>query len=854
MSWLIHVVWFGVLGGLAWFFWQLIRGRVAPQTIRLLFYARVPILGALFLLVIGPVAIFSPASQLLANAFLVYNFFQLLITTFICVFSAALFAAMYRTVEYNGVERFLGIPLEIEIGETTPPDPFDARLRGERNVPDQCSWRQLPISWQLGLTLLAGFSIPLFCLIHSWRHEAWPAEAPFTGVMLAGVAMAGGAALAFLLLWWGDILARRLSPSHLLITNFHGIEVEISGTWLPNELEEPLRKLAGRVAGWTRGPGYASALENQGEVVYFSHPGHWQLTVSTGVLVLFYLIAYGLSANVPYIWVEQQAIMPTVAYIVFVLTIGGSALSFLSFLLDYYRIPTTLVLLLTLFAVSSLPWYRSARFELDREASLSNAKTAVIDKGTSEDSASRSEDYTLERAMLSRIDRVNQFWPASESETNREMAAESPNRTVGRKQRAVVVVTAPGGGIHASAWTTQVLTGLHERYGRAFDDALIFISGVSGGGVGSWFFVEALSHAAATNPPPGFDDLPFDVNALAQTSALDAVAWGFAFPDLVQSLNPFPFHLGNRGRSLETSWNLQLKRSLSATAGGNHQRAPRTLGDLAAEAAEGKIPLMVWTATDVTSGKRVVIAPVNNAVRNGEPAEQAIDLYRLIGELEGQPDLKAATAARLAATFPYVSPLVGADLSGFAPQDQRLAQFRTIDGGLFDNEGLVTAIDWIERLLECSESELPSHILLIRIQPHSAKQDDRRRYGDLLLRIAGPGIALANVRPASQLERGSVETKLLTKFVERATRDSEGSETRLIEVVIPFRTPNEADQDDPVNSGSKENAHDEPPLSWALSPREKKAYRKAWENLRQGASTSETHPLNTLDQYFFPCK
>jgi len=56
-------------------------------------------------------------------------------------------------------------------------------------------------------------------------------------------------------------------------------------------------------------------------------------------------------------------------------------------------------------------------------------------------------------------------------------------------KRTLVVVTAAGGGIQASAWTAQVLTGLHERYKNTFTQSIGVISAVSGGSVGVMFFL-----------------------------------------------------------------------------------------------------------------------------------------------------------------------------------------------------------------------------------------------------------------------------------------------------------------------------------------------------------------------------
>ena len=53
----------------------------------------------------------------------------------------------------------------------------------------------------------------------------------------------------------------------------------------------------------------------------------------------------------------------------------------------------------------------------------------------------------------------------------------------------LVVVTAAGGGIQAAAWTAQVLAGLDRIYGPDFTRSVGLVSGVSGGSVGTMYYM-----------------------------------------------------------------------------------------------------------------------------------------------------------------------------------------------------------------------------------------------------------------------------------------------------------------------------------------------------------------------------
>ena len=72
-------------------------------------------------------------------------------------------------------------------------------------------------------------------------------------------------------------------------------------------------------------------------------------------------------------------------------------------------------------------------------------------------------------------------------------------------EKTLVVVTCPGGGIHAAAWASFVLDQLSDEYPE-FRKSLCIVSGVSGGSVGSYLFIanefqaEPVSYTHLTLP------------------------------------------------------------------------------------------------------------------------------------------------------------------------------------------------------------------------------------------------------------------------------------------------------------------------------------------------------------------
>ena len=243
-----------------------------------------------------------------------------------------------------------------------------------------------------------------------------------------------------------------------------------------------------------------------------------------------------------------------------------------------------------------------------------------------------------------------------------------PNKTL-------VVVTAAGGGIQAAAWTAQVLTGLEEFYGKEFGDSIGVISAVSGGSVGAMFFLDRWDDLAAP-------DACQKIRHNAMDSSLEATAWGWSGWDSVGTFAPFLVpNDRDRGWAIEQSWRL------------NQVHPADSLATWVKKARDGRFPIVVFNATATDNGKRMVMSNValpepNDKLRQGREAVKAIEFFKAC---EGF-DISTATAARLSATFPYVSPIC-------RPSAPVKEPFHLADGGYVDNEGMVSALEWLRHLV-----------------------------------------------------------------------------------------------------------------------------------------------------------
>jgi hypothetical protein len=312
-------------------------------------------------------------------------------------------------------------------------------------------------------------------------------------------------------------------------------------------------------------------------------------------------------------------------------------------------------------------------------------------------------------------------------------------------------------------------------------------------------------------------------------SGLEAVGWGLAFYDLLAAL-PFVDSSGDRGTTLDECWQARL------SLDNDQKSVTRYLGDWRDATLHGKMPIVVFNSTEVESGRRVLFSPVVSQRRPSlsiEPESQAapVEFSRVYPER----DLRVATAARLSATFPYVSPTA-------TPKD--LFQLgHMADGGYVDNEGIETAVDWISQLIDhfAGDDAGPApfdRVLILRIRhqvpadpldrANPDAQQKREARNGFLFAAFGPLKAVLTVRGTSQMERGQVEVDLATDLPAKIANQNRG--ITIQSKFLDFKLNKEQNP---------------PPLSWKLSPREFVEYEAAWRLLKESAVMKE------LDQDFF---
>ena len=455
-----------------------------------------------------------------------------------------------------------------------------------------------------------------------------------------------------------------------------------------------------------------------------AHDGHY-VTLWSFLLCLLVYIAIGIGK---FFQIGYPAIVPTLADLLVFLMILCWALSAVTFILDYYRIPLLVPFLLI--AVLSAHFHAT-----DHYFHMFRARNSLY----------------LSPAQVIRA---------------------------GKPGTKVIVVAASGGGIKAAAWTARVLTGLEENNPRIFGDSVRLISAVSGGSVGAMYFVSEYDADGKGLP----SDTPTLENAVARSeaSSLDDIAWGLVYPDFFRVFLPV-FKRLDRGKALEAALTRELPNRK------HHLWSP--LADWREGVLEGWRPAVVFNATVTESGERFLLGTTDLSHAPGRTSLRDPEFPQFADQ-----DISLVTAARLSASFPYVSPAARPDIAG--------TQIHVVDGGYTDNYGMATLLAWLDAGL-WSQGNPVSSVLVIEIRASPpASEPPPLSWRGWPFQSYAPISTMLNVRDIAQISRNEEQLDLLRRYAASCNVDIE----------------------DAVFEYPPENA----PLSWHLSPRDKREIETIW--------------------------
>ncbi len=339
------------------------------------------------------------------------------------------------------------------------------------------------------------------------------------------------------------------------------------------------------------------------------------------------------------------------------------------------------------------------------------------------------------------------------------------------------------------------------------------MSGVSGGSVG-------LFHLAAS----GFQAAQAFENASAPT--IDDVAWGLMVPDIGRIFNPWVRNpVVDRGWALENASEFRAGFSERYRKGGS----PLYL-DSPEIRPNGERPALILNATMMERGgplafsnteflaRRPAGQPVCGPIRAGEGIQDFDFLY--------QRQIRLVTAARLSASFPYVAPAART-----FQKEPACGDYHLLDGGYFDNYGIYSLIQWLDKGLDRARPQFDS-ILLVRLNafPRPDNNPTTSGWGSQLV---DPLTGVLNARDTAQ---GMAVEELL----------------RLVEQGLPLIPPATASAlATPMKlqiADFRFDLHDidlckRPPLNWTLTRAQKACFAQAWNtaDVQKGARTVEEY-------------
>lgn len=296
------------------------------------------------------------------------------------------------------------------------------------------------------------------------------------------------------------------------------------------------------------------------------------------------------------------------------------------------------------------------------------------------------------------------------------MSRPDRKRYVLPKRYPLYIVAAQGGGIYAAYDTARLLGVLQDRC-AAFGSHTFAISGVSGGSVGASVFVSLLKLKGPIEEPPRCQDqsvpnsklfadgasLANRANKILDHDLLSPLIAGLLFGDVLQSVLPPDFPIFDRARALDRSLENAFDTPTDLASGGpTSTQAPsdNPLRNTFASHWHDKAhwPALFLNTTDVRTGERKIMAPFDFGGNQREMLPVRGD-----GELA---HIKLSTAAFLSARFPWVTPS-----AWFRDKSGNITYL--VDGGYYDNSGLVTAQELMQAILKSDLKDVLEPKLII---------------------------------------------------------------------------------------------------------------------------------------------
>jgi len=307
-------------------------------------------------------------------------------------------------------------------------------------------------------------------------------------------------------------------------------------------------------------------------------------------------------------------------------------------------------------------------------------------------------------------------------------------KTTKAKPKMLFICTS-GGGIRSATWTMRTMQFVDSVLKSSLMDNTVLITGASGGLLGAAYFRELFLQSKISTSMDYFERKY--INNMSK-DILNPVVFSLITNDIVVRLNKYNDgkyeYNADRGLVFEQTLNHNLNNALNKNL--YHYKNPER---------EAIIPMMIIAPVIVNDGRKLYISPLpisymtwDKFGSNSTPSfklVRGIEMTRFFESCDAMR-LNFASALRMNATFPYITPNVTLPT---------YPSIEVMDGGLSDNFGVSDALKFMHTFKDWIEKETSGTVLICIRDTPKEKPFKKRNNDSWFSRLVNPvGSVYAN--------------------------------------------------------------------------------------------------------------
>ena len=417
-------------------------------------------------------------------------------------------------------------------------------------------------------------------------------------------------------------------------------------------------------------------------------------------------------------------------------------------------------------------------------------------------------EYSLERIKSLASDSVYR----ADIDSTTQILQEWKKKFAGQEQKPkMVMICTSGGGQRSATWTMRVLQVADSSTSGQLMKHAMLITGASGGMIGAAYYRELYLRSLTDSSikcyqPKYLENIAKDV--------LNPVAFSLVVNDIFLRLQQYEdgnySYYKDRGYAFEQ----QLHRNTDSVMF-------KRLRDYKTPERQALIPMLILSPTIINDGRKLYISPqavsymskVKMHYSKNMVAERhkGVDFRRLLAEQDAE-NVHFASALRMSATFPYITPNLTMPTS---------PAIEIMDAGLTDNFGVSDALRFIYTFRSWINKNTGGVVLIIVRDSGKETQTAENKPRSIFSRMLNPIGTLYSNWATLQDNNNDVQIE----FVQGVFKDK-------MEVInfqyIPHNNDDSlhlAQQVRDAASNKKHLREERASLSWHLTPLEKRSIR-----------------------------